>query len=463
MLRTFSAETQSRSMTEMLETVAQNLNLRCSVRLWDGTMIPLGQQVRPDLFLSLSSPGVVGTVLRKPSLETLTRLYATGEIDFHGGDLLDFHEALQVHGSSRAALRAIGKSYFLKRAVPFLFARMPASRLEHGFTDDMVGRRESKRNNKDYIQFHYDVGNEFYKLFLDPELQYSCGYFTEWENSLAQAQQDKLEMICRKLRLLPGESMLDIGCGWGGLICYAAANYGVKAHGITLSQEQHDFAREKITRLGLQDLVSVELRDYQQLDGCYDKIASIGMFEHIGVANYTKYFQKVRSLLQDRGILLNHAIARSSKNSRRKARRIRPERKLLLKYIFPGSELTSAGFTQDSMEQNGFEVHDVESWREHYALTCRFWCKRLTANMEQAVDLVGEERYRMWVAYLAGASTGFQAGSIKIYQILATKKVGKGFSGLPPTRADLYAPHRSTVRHGGPRAYRLLQSLTSKG
>jgi cyclopropane-fatty-acyl-phospholipid synthase len=458
MFQMFAADSQVQAFTDVLRTIGEKLNLRCSVRLWNGDVIPLGDEVKPNLVLSLSSPGVIGSVLRRPSLETLARLYATGHINFEGGDLLEFHESLQVRGSSRQALREIGKTYFVKKSLPFLFAKLPAEKLEHGFADDMVGRRESKRNNKDYIQFHYDVGNEFYKLFLDPEMQYSCGYFTDWESSLAQAQQDKLEMICRKLRLLPGESLLDIGCGWGGLICYAAKNYGVTAHGVTLSQEQHDLTQEKIRTMGLEDRVTVELRDYRELEGCYDKIASIGMFEHIGIANYSEYFQKVRSLLQDRGILLNHAIARSSKKSKRKAKRIRPERKLLLKYIFPGSELTSAGFTQDAMEHEGFEVHDVEAWREHYALTCRYWCKRLTANQERAIELVGSERYRMWVAYLAGASAGFEAGSIKIYQILATKKVGKGFSGLPPTRADLYQPSPIMTRSAGPAAYAGLRS-----
>ena len=162
------------------------------------------------------------------------------------------------------------------------------------------------------------------------------------------------------------------------------------------------------------------------------------MFEHIGVANYPPYFKKIRSLLRDLGILLNHAIARSAKRTRKAARRIRPERRLLLKYIFPGSELTSAGFTQDSMEHYGFEVHDVESWREHYAHTCRFWCQRLSANRDEAIKLVGDERYRLWIAYLAGASAGFTDGSIKIYQVVATKRVAKGQSGLPPTRSDLY-------------------------
>ena len=453
----FTPENQLTSITAVLEAIAERLDLRCSARLWNGDIVPLGKNVNPRLVISISGPGVVGSLIRRPSLETLARLYAKGHIDFHGGDLLDIHEALQPEGSSRKALRDVSKRFLAKKALPFLFTKTTDNDLENGFTSDMVGRRESKRNNTDYIQFHYDVGNEFYKLFLDPEMQYSCGYFKEWDNSLALAQQDKLEMICRKLRLEPGDAMLDIGCGWGGLICYAAQNYGVKAHGITLSQQQHDFAKAKIRRLGLSDQVTVEMRDYQDLEGTYDKIASIGMFEHIGVANYPKYFAKVRSLLKDRGILLNHAIARSSKRNKRKARKIRPERKLLLKYIFPGSELTSAGFTQDAMEHHGFEVHDVESWREHYAMTCRFWCKRLSANQDKAIELVGYERYRMWVAYLAGASAGFQAGSIKIYQILATKKVGKGRSGLPPTRSDLYLNERDKVQITGEDVLKLLK------
>ncbi len=449
MVYPFSAELQVRSLTEALETIGQHLDLRLSVRLWNGDVIPLGKNVDPHLFLSLSGPGVLGTLMRRPTLETLTRLYAKGHIDFQGGDLMDVHAALQPGGSSRQAFRKIGKGFLVKKMLPFLLAKTTDAELETGFGNDIVGRRESRRDNKEYIQFHYDVGNEFYQLFLDEEMQYTCSYYTNWDNSLEQSQIDKMDLICRKLRLEPGESMLDIGCGWGGLICHAAKNYGVTAHGVTLSQEQFDFAQAKIRQLGLEKLVTVEIRDYRDLDGKYDKVSSVGMFEHIGVANYPEYFGIIRSLLKDRGLLLNHALARSSKKSKRKARKIRPERKLLLKYIFPGSELTSVGFTQDSMEQNGFEVHDVEALREHYAQTCRAWCKRLTANQERAIELVGYERYRMWVAYLAGASIGLGAGSIKIYQVLASKKVGKGRSGLPPTRSDLYTNQRPELSRAG--------------
>jgi cyclopropane-fatty-acyl-phospholipid synthase len=434
----FAADSQLKSIKELLESVADPLDLNVSVRLWNGEVVPLGPNADGKYIISLSGPGVVGSLLRRPTLEMLVRLYATGHIDFEGGDLIDFSEALKTRQSNRQRLKQVSKLMLAKRTLPFLFAKTNVADLDEGFRDDMVGRDESKRKNTDYIQFHYDVGNEFYKLFLGKEMMYTCAYFKDWSNSLDQAQHDKLDMICRKLRLQPGDRMLDIGCGWGGLICHAAQHFGVRSHGITLSQQQYDYTKSKIQMLGLSDKVSVENCDYANHEGTYDKISSIGMSEHIGVANYPRYFSKINSLLRDRGLVLNHAIARSSKSSKRLSARIRPERRFLLKYIFPGSELIPVGMTTDVMEQTGFEVHDVESWRDHYAITARFWCKNLSANKEHAIELVGAERYRLWIAYLAGASGGFAAGSIKIYQVLATKKASKGASGFPPTREYLY-------------------------
>jgi len=326
----------------------------------------------------------------------------------------------------------------LRAALPFLLAPAEQVGPHHAFAGDEVARTAGPRANRDYIQFHYDLGNEFYQLFLDPEMQYSCGYFTDWSNTLEQAQHDKMEMICRKLRLTSGEKLLDIGCGWGGLICHAAQRYGVKAHGVTLSQTQFDFAQEKIRRLGLEGQVTIELRDYSTLQGKYDKIASIGMYEHVGIANYPAYFGKICSLLRDRGILLNHGITLAAKPTRRGFRRIRPEQRLILKYIFPGGELDHIGHTCQSLEVSRFEVHDAEDWREHYAQTTRLWCQRLTARREEAIKLVGPERYRLWVAYLAGVSLAFLDGNVRIYQVVASKHAARGRAELPPTRADLY-------------------------
>jgi cyclopropane-fatty-acyl-phospholipid synthase len=427
---------QLEAARDVLAHIAELVNVRFSVQLWDGSRVPLGREVQPDLCVAIKGPGVIGSLLRWPTLDNLVRHYATGQVEIQGGDLIDFFEAARTD-RSRSRLKRISKGLLLKSAWPFLFA--PAGRLEpeHAFAGDQVGRT-GQRNNRDYIQFHYDLGNEFYQLFLDPEMQYSCGYFTDWNNTLEQAQRDKIDMICRKLRLAQGERLLDIGSGWGGLICHAAQHYGVQAHGVTLSQEQFDFTQEKIRRLDLKDRVRVELRDYTTLDGQYDKIASIGMYEHVGIANYARYFGKINSLLRDRGILLNHGITRPAKPTRRGFKRIRPEQRLILKYIFPGGELDHVGHTCESLESCKFEVHDVEDWREHYALTTRHWCRRLSARKDEAIALVGPERYRLWVLYLAGVSFAFHDGSARIYQVVASKHAAKGRAELPPTRADLY-------------------------
>ncbi len=434
----FSAETQLNSIKELFNTIAGPLDTNVSVRLWNGEIVPLGKNVDGQYTIAIAGPGVIGSLMRRPTLERLIRLYATGYISFEGGDLMEFSEALKTDRDSRQRFRRLSKVKLLKQTLPFMFAKTHVGDLPQQFSSDMVGRVEHKRDNADYIHFHYDVSNEFYKLFLGKEMVYTCAYFKDWNNSLDQAQYDKVDMTCRKLRIERGDRLLDIGCGWGGLICHAAQKYGAEAHGITLSQAQYDCTQDKIKQLGLENQVSVEICDYADHEGSYDKVCSLGMSEHIGVNNYPRYFNKINSLLRDRGVMLNHAIARSAKKAKRAVKRIRPERKVLLEYIFPGSELTSVGMTTDFMEMNGFEVHDVESWREHYALTLKYWCKNLSANKERAIELVGPERYRLWVAYLAGGSGGFTAGSIKLFQVVATKRASKGLSGMPPTREHLY-------------------------
>lgn len=431
-----SDDKQLSAARRILEHVAGKLNAQFSVRLWDDSMVPMGPDVDPRFFISLRGPGVLGTLLRNPSLETLLTHYASGDIDFHGGNLMEFGEVARKTGRLRT--RDLDKGLLLREAAALFFAPKDKADLKHGFTDDETGLNAARRDNKSFIQFHYDVSNEFYQLFLDPEMQYSCAYFTDWENTLEQAQQNKLEMICRKLRLQPGEKMLDIGCGWGGLICYAAKNFGVHAHGVTLSQTQHDFAQAKIKRLGLEDRVTVELKDYALVEGTYDKISSVGMFEHVGIANLPTYSRKVFDLLRDRGIFLNHGITRKAKADKRDFNKITPEKRLILKYIFPGSELDHVGHVQECMEAGGFEIADVEGWRWHYAITSRYWCERLSAHEDQAVALVGRERYRMWVAYLAAVSFNFADGPLRLYQIVATKHGAKGPSGMPPTRRHLY-------------------------
>jgi len=434
----FSEQNKLKAVRRLLDYIRELIDIRVSVRLWDGSTIPLGHNLDPKYYIAINGPGVIGSLLRKPTYENLLRHYVNGHVDIHG-DLIDF-AAVAREKRPKKKLKKISYFFLVKQLLPFLFTSSEKIDIQHEYGVDEVGRKEARRDNKEFIQFHYDISNDFYALFLGSEMQYSCGYFTMPDNSLDQAQHDKLEMICRKLRLKPNEKLLDIGCGWGGLICYAAKNYGVKAHGVTLSQKQVDFAKEKIRRLGLEKQVTIELRDYSTVKDTYDKIVSVGMFEHIGIANMPKYFKKIRSLLRDRGILLNHGLSRQAKSSSRKSRKIRPERRLLLKYIFPGSELDNIGHTIDQLEICRFEVHDVEAWREHYGLTTQHWYRQLMARKEEAISLVGIEKFRMWALYLASVSIGLASGSMHICQIVATKHSAKGPSGLPLTREENSKP-----------------------
>ncbi|QDT15331.1 SAM-dependent methyltransferase [Alienimonas californiensis] len=423
-----------RAIAHLRETV----NVPISVELWDGSREPLGENPRPELRVALAGPGAIGALLRRPTLENAVRLYATGQIEFRGGSLLEFGDLVRRPGDK--ALKKVSKRTLLKAALPFLFSKAETP-VQHDYRGgDDTGRDAKKRDNQDYIRFHYDLGNDFYKLFLDPRMQYSCGYFTDWNNTLEQAQHDKLDMICRKLRLKEGEKMLDIGFGWGGLVIHAAQNYGVQAHGVTLSDEQYAYTSAKVKELGLEDRITLEIKDYSKLTGTYDKISSIGMYEHVGIDNLPAYFRTLYGLLRDRGILLNHGITRGSKGNTKKFRKMRPEHKLIAKYIFPGGELDHIGNTVQQLEARRFMVHDVENWREHYALTTRKWAERLAARKDEAIGMVGPERYRLWEAYLAGVSFAFQDGSLRIFQVVASKHSAKGPSELPPTRADLYEP-----------------------
>jgi cyclopropane-fatty-acyl-phospholipid synthase len=295
------------------------------------------------------------------------------------------------------------------------------------------------RDDRAQVQFHYDLSNDFYALFLDPEMVYSCAYFPSWEDDLAAAQQSKLEMICRKLRLGPGERLLDIGCGWGGLVCHAALHHGVTAHGVTLSQAQHDFAVEKVRRLGLEGRVTIELRDFRTFGR--RRIRQDRLHRHVRAcrarqprrlhAGHPRPAAAARPLPPPR-----HHPADERQRARLPAQA--PEYAAIVDYIFPGTELDHIGGTVDALEANGFEVHDVEGWREHYGRTCRLWTERLAANRAAAEAEVGAAKTRLWLLYLAGVCLGFERGTIGIFQTVASKRA-RGASGLPPTRGDLYA------------------------
>ncbi|MCA9133480.1 MAG: class I SAM-dependent methyltransferase [Planctomycetales bacterium] len=423
---------------ELIAALAAKLDSQISVRLWDGSVLPLGENPKAGYELSLAGPGVIGSLLRRPTAENLLCHYARGNIDFRGSDLVSFLRTLRVKGSRRRS-RSVSKLLLARVALGFAFARQMPAANNCRFQGDDTGHKRRQADNREFIQFHYDLSNNFYKLFLDQDMVYSCAYFRDWNESLEQAQQNKLDVTCRKLQLQPQERLLDIGCGWGALICHAAEHYGVTAHGVTLSQAQLEETQRKIKERGLQDRVTVALCDYNDVQGEYDKVASIGMAEHVGIDNLAGYMNKVRSLLAPGGLFLNHAITRPAKGSAKAFRRHSTERRLLTKYIFPGGELDHQGHVVDCMEAAGFEVHDVEGWRDHYGLTCEHWARRLEANREEAVQLIGEEKYRMWLLYLAGVCLALSDGTARIFQTVASNRVGKGHSGMPPTREHLYA------------------------
>lgn len=297
--------------------------------------------------------------------------------------------------------------------------------------------RHSHKQDRKAIEYHYDVSNEFYSLFLDRNMVYSCAYYRHEEDSLETAQEQKLDHILNKLMLKPGERFLDIGCGWGALILRAAKKYGAVAKGITLSRNQFEHAQKLIRAEGLQDRCTVELRDYRDLpDGeTFDKIASVGMFEHVGLKNLPVYFGKIASLLADRGLVLNHGITTSNVESGELGA---GAGEFIAKYVFPEGELPHLSLALRDMSAAGLEVSDVESLRRHYARTCHEWADRLESNRDRAIAIADERRVRIWEAYLAGSAHAFSHSWINIYQVLACKAVNTTADPLPMTREFMY-------------------------
>ncbi|GGH33009.1 cyclopropane-fatty-acyl-phospholipid synthase [Alsobacter metallidurans] len=414
----------------------ETLKLGFAFRLWDGTTVPANWPA-DGLRIAVAEEGVFASLLRRPKLDTLIEAHVAGRIELENGTIFDLAKA-RPEGKTGRLARKLSKLKLLKAAGLFLLAPKEARRGLGGIEDDASRRSGKAETNQENISYHYDVSNAFYRLFLDDEMVYTCAYYQpDWHDDLDRAQRDKLDMICRKLRLKPGDRFLDIGSGWGALICHAAQHYGVHATGVTLSKEQLAHATEKAARLGLSDRVTVELKDYRALDREFDKIASIGMFEHVGIDNHAAYFATINKLLRPRGLYLHHAISRPAKGDDKAFRKMRPEYKALVRYIFPGGELDHLGMSIANMERAKLEVHDVEGWREHYARTTRIWFERLHANRAAAEAEVGPEKTRMWLLYLAGCSLAFERSAVGIFQTLVSKR-HKGPAGLPPSRADLY-------------------------
>ena len=402
--------------------------------LWDGSEVHLGRD-HPLFSLTFrSAKAFQDLVLARDPLR-LAESYFQGLIDVEG----DFYSALKLrHYLASLQLSLIEKATLAAKAFRIQSEKIVATGSD---TTQWVktfrqklGLESSKQLNRQAISFHYDVSNDFYALWLDQQMVYSCAYYEDASQSLEQAQRNKFDHICRKLRLKPGERLLDIGCGWGALICWAAKHYGVSAHGITLCQNQYEHTQRTIQRSGFAQQVSVELLDYRDLQGQakYDKLVSVGMFEHVGLKNLPAYFEMAHRLLKPGGLFLNHGIT-SDEGGWKKTL----STEFINRYVFPDGQLETISTVQQIMEHAGFEIHDVEGLRQHYALTLREWVKRLDERHEEALNYVTEPVYRIWRLYMAACAMQFEEGNTGIYQILASRRAPLS-SPIPLTRRDLY-------------------------
>ena len=411
-------------------------NLPVRLRCWDGS--ELGPAAAP-VQLTFTSPRALRRLLWAPNQLGFARAYVSGDLLIEGDIMAglsalervadpEFGPGVVIDASTRRALVMAALRLGIAGRPP----RPPAEESRLG------GLRHSRNRDARAIAHHYDVGNEFYELVLGPSMAYSCAYFEREHGSafgLEEAQQAKCDLVARKLGLKPGMRVLDVGSGWGAFVCNAARNYGVEAVGITLSAEQADYARRRADAEGVGDRVEIRVQDYRDVqDGPFDAIASIGMAEHVGQAMLPTYSSELFSLLRPGGRLLNHAI------SRRPGRPTGFSRTSFIdRYVFPDGELQPMAVIVATLEEAGFEVRDVESLREHYALTLRAWVANLEANWERAVQLTSPGRARVWRLYMAGSALAFEGNRIGVNQVLAVRPHARGDSGMPRTRASLLA------------------------
>jgi len=382
--------------------------LPITIELWNGRRFALGDRSTVTLRVA-DAAGL--RCLVKPDLSTLGEAYVEGHLDVEGpiADILRSAEGLA---------RGLGAS---------VKGRMPP----------LLRNLHSKKRDARAIEYHYDVSNEFYALWLDPSMVYSCAYFKSGTEDLKSAQEQKLDHICRKLRLMPGEKLLDIGCGWGALIRWAAKHYGVEATGITLSKNQHALANERIREDGLSGRCRALLQDYRDMPGqeAFDKISSVGMFEHVGLKNLGLYFNTIRRLLKDGGVALNHGITAVDPQNRSVGLGAGD---FIEKYVFPHGELPHLSLVTREMSEANLEVMDIETLRLHYAKTLWAWSGALEANLERARQLAGDRRVRIWRTYLAGCAHAFESRWVTIQQVLAVKSADSRQNPLPWTRAYMY-------------------------
>ena len=400
----------SRSDTTALrEVLAQALPTRpFRIQLWDGTELPSTNGNGGPVF-TLSSPRALGHVLRAPGQLGLGRAYVSGEIDVDDMDatldLLDGYQVPPLDTAGKARLAAAAVRAGALRSIP----RVPAAELRPR------GRRHSRARDKRAVTHHYDVSNEFFRLFLGESMTYSCAIFSRGAQTLEQAQETKLELVCTKLALKEGERVLDVGCGWGSFALHAASRHGVRVTGITLSSEQAALAQERVRAAGLQNQVEIRLADYRDLAGEeYDAVSSIGMVEHVGNANVDAYAAQLAHVLRPGGRLLNHGIARLRIGD--------PEAgPFSERFVFPDAAPLHVSRILTAVERAGLEPTHMEGFRMDYARTLQEWTRNLEANWDRATQLVGAERMRIWRLYLRAARRGFENGFTSVFQVLCQR------------------------------------------
>lgn len=406
------------------ELFGKNPPSNVAVCLWDGTLWPDEKQRAATLVLKHS--GALHAMFGEGTEMGLAEAYLNDDFDVLG----KMEAAFEI-----ADILAEGVSWGQSISLGLRLRSLPAKpKTRHIFQGN--GRKHSGGRDRTAIAFHYDVSNDFYRLWLDRQMVYSCAYFTDKHADLDTAQRTKLDYICRKLRLRPGQRLLDIGCGWGGLALHAARHYQVDVTGVTLSENQASFAKARVEEEGLGERVKIELRDYREVKSelGFDAVVSVGMSEHVGAENLPDYFKAAYALLRPGGVFLNHAIGEGA--------RYRPPKgpSFMDEYVFPDSDIPPIQTVLVSATAAGFEVRDVENLREHYARTLRHWVHRLEAHHTEALAFVKEPTFRVWRLYMAGSAHGFARSRLAVYQALLSKPDDEGCAHLPLTRADWYEP-----------------------
>lgn len=377
------------------------------LELWNGQQLDLGTDGEARVTVRVPRASALSYLLT-PSLYNLGRAYVEGEIDVEGRS----SEIISVGSElAKRSLKPEGK-----------FGRIVRS-FQH-----------TKKLDAEAIRYHYDVSNAFYQTWLDENMVYSCAYFETGEEDLGTAQLKKIDHILNKIRLRPDQTLLDIGCGWGALVLRAAQKYGARCVGVTLSQNQYELATERVRQAGLQDRVEIRLQDYRDVTGTFDRITSVGMFEHVGAKHLVEYFSKMRQLLSDDGMAMNHGITTTDPKNGESAY---GGGEFIHQYVFPHGELEHIGTVLLSMQEGGLEAYDIENLRRHYAQTCATWAENFEANADKLRTLVDDKRFRIWRVYLAGCAYAFAQDWVSLYQIVCTK-AGADPALLPRSRRYIY-------------------------